>query len=90
MVFTEAEEVAKLRVEVDDKSQQLQSLVNGLSSESMELRQTVQGLEGKFKQMDERMERYEDFTKKFMDALPSELEEIGKAVLSKRIREGLE
>lgn len=38
MIFGRKEEIAALREEVEEKSQQLQTLVNGLSSENMELK----------------------------------------------------
>jgi integrase len=41
LVFMEAEEVVKLRVEVEDRNKQLQSLVNGLSTENMDLKQRI-------------------------------------------------
>jgi len=37
-IFTEAEEVAKLRVEVKEKNKQLQQIINSLVSESMQLK----------------------------------------------------
>lgn len=44
-IFTEAEEVSKLRVEVEEKSKQLQTLVNGLSTENLELRNHMARIE---------------------------------------------
>jgi len=38
LVFTEAEEVGKLRAEVEDRNKQLQTRVNGLTAENLELK----------------------------------------------------
>ena len=38
LIFTEAGEVSKLRQEVEDRNKQLQTLVNGLTAENMELK----------------------------------------------------
>jgi hypothetical protein len=37
----QAEEVAKLRVEVEERNRQLQQLVNGLTVENLELKQRI-------------------------------------------------
>ena len=37
-IFTEAEEVSKLRVEVEERNKQLQTLVNGFATENLELK----------------------------------------------------
>jgi len=41
LIFTEAEEVGKLRAEVEDRNRQLQTLVNGLTAENLELKSRV-------------------------------------------------
>ncbi len=43
--FTEAEEVSKLRVEVEERNKQLQTLANGLSAENWELRNRMAQVE---------------------------------------------
>ncbi len=45
LIFTEAEEVSKLCVEVEERNKQLQTLANGLSTENLELRNRVAKLE---------------------------------------------
>jgi len=45
LVFAEAEEVSKLRVEVDEKNKQLQTLVNGLTAENLELKSRMSKME---------------------------------------------
>ena len=46
LVFTEAEEVSKLRLEVDAQTKQLQVMVNSLVAENMDLKQRLSRLEG--------------------------------------------
>lgn len=89
-ITTGGELEEKLRAEIDEKNRQLQSLVNGLTSENLELKGRVKGLEQSIGKLNERMTRYEAFTRKFMDALPEELEELGKAILKKRLAESKE
>jgi integrase len=45
LVFTEAQEVTKLRKEVDERNKTLQSLVNGLTTENLELKSRVSRVE---------------------------------------------
>lgn len=45
LIFTEAEEVGKLRAEVEEKSKTLQNLVNGLTSENLELKSRMSKME---------------------------------------------
>lgn len=45
LIFTEAEEVGKLRAEVEERNVQLQSLVNGLAGENMELKERLRKVE---------------------------------------------
>jgi len=51
-VLAETEEVAKLRVEVEERNRQLQALVNGLTAENMELKQRLQKLEQKLSEIE--------------------------------------
>jgi len=51
-VMAEAEEVAKLRVEVEEKNKQLQQLVNGLTTENLELKQRMLLLEQKLNEIE--------------------------------------
>jgi len=45
LVFTEAQEVTKLRQEVDERSKTLQTLVNGLTAENLDLKSRVSRVE---------------------------------------------
>jgi len=45
LVFTEAQEVTKLRQEVDERNKALQSLVNGLTVENLDLKARVSRVE---------------------------------------------
>jgi hypothetical protein len=45
LVFTEAVEVNKLRQEIEDRNKQLQTLINGLVSENMELKAKMNKVE---------------------------------------------
>jgi len=45
LVFTEAQEVTKLRQEVDEQNKALQTLVNGLTGENLELKARVSRME---------------------------------------------
>ena len=45
LVFTEAEEVSKLRVEVEERNKQLQTLANGLAAENLDLKARVARVE---------------------------------------------
>jgi integrase len=45
LVFTEAEEVSRLRVEVDERNKQLQTLANGLAAENLDLKARVARVE---------------------------------------------
>jgi seryl-tRNA synthetase len=51
-VLAETEELAKLRVEVEERNRQLQALVNGLTAENMELKQRLQKLEQKLSEIE--------------------------------------
>lgn len=52
LVFTEAQEVAKLRVEIEDRNKQLQTLVNGLTTENLEMKAKVNGLSDRVERLD--------------------------------------
>jgi hypothetical protein len=45
IVYTDAEEVGRLRQEVEEKSRQLQALVNGLTTENMDLKNRLKTVE---------------------------------------------
>ena len=52
LVFAEAEEVSKLRVEVEEKNKQLQTLVNGLTAENLELKSRMSKMETEHSQLE--------------------------------------
>jgi integrase len=52
-VFSEAE-VGRLRVEVEERNKQLQTLVNGLAAENVELKERIKSLEEKYASVDEK------------------------------------
>lgn len=45
LIFTEAEEVNRLREEVEERNKQLQTLVNGLTGENLELKSRMSKIE---------------------------------------------
>jgi uncharacterized protein YaaQ len=45
LIFTEAEEVGRLRVEIEERNKQLQTLVNGLATENLELKSRLSRVE---------------------------------------------
>jgi len=47
LIFTEAEEVSKLRVEVEDKSKQLDAVIRSLVTENADLKRRIQNTEKK-------------------------------------------
>ena len=55
LVFTEAEEVSRLRVEVEERNKQLQTLANGLASENLELKARVAKVEAENAEMRKRI-----------------------------------
>ena len=55
-VLAETEEVAKLRVEVEERNRQLQTLVNGLTAENLELKQRMQRLEQKLNEIEKALQ----------------------------------
>ena len=57
-VLAEAEEVAKLRAEIQEQNKQLQKLVNGLTAENLELKQRVQRLEQKLNDIEKALQEF--------------------------------
>jgi integrase len=55
-VLAETEELAKLRVEVEERNRQLQALVNGLTAENLELKQRMQKLEQKLSEIEKALQ----------------------------------
>ena len=66
-VFTDGEEVGKLKVEIDEKNKQLQELVNGLTAENLELKRRTTKLEVENKTLGERVEALEQDGKRWFD-----------------------
>lgn len=58
LVFTEAGEINKLRREIEERNRQLQTLVNGLTSENMELKEKIKDLEGKFTELEDKFREF--------------------------------
>lgn len=44
LVFTQAEEISKLKLEIEEHNKQLQTLINGLATENMELKTQIKFL----------------------------------------------
>ena len=58
LIFTESGEVSKLKAEVEERNKQLQTLVNGLAAENIELKERIAKVElglDDLKRMFERM-----------------------------------
>ena len=53
LVFTEAEEVGKLRKEVEDRNTQLQNVINGLVAENTDLKMRIQKTEKKLMEIED-------------------------------------
>jgi len=64
LIFTEAGEVNKLRVEVEEKNRQLQQIINGLVSENMELKQKMQTADEKLRQVEDTLQEIKQFLAK--------------------------
>lgn len=69
LVFTEAQEVTKLRQEVDEKNKTLQSLVNGLTAENLELKRQVQNNTQKLKELERELPKIAEHIKFLRDSL---------------------
>ena len=59
LIFTEAQEVSKLRAEVEERNRQLQALVNGLTAENLELKSRVAKAEMKILRVLKKVEALE-------------------------------
>jgi len=53
LVFGNGKDLAKLRLEVEEKNKQLQQIINGLVSENLELKERIKRLEDGFKEIQE-------------------------------------
>jgi integrase/predicted GNAT family acetyltransferase len=52
LVFTQAEEVSKLRAEIEERNKQLQTLINGLATENMTLKTRIQNFNEKLERLE--------------------------------------
>jgi len=57
LIFTEAAEVSRLREEIEEKNKQLQTIINGLVSENLELKSKVEELEKRLNLLDKETRR---------------------------------
>lgn len=57
LVFTETQEVSKIRKEIEERNQQLQTLVNGLTSENLELKSRISKVEIKIIELKKAIEK---------------------------------
>jgi integrase len=60
LVFTEAAELGKLRIEVEEKNKQLQTLVNGLTAENMAMKLRLEKQEKKLRKVEEILEQFQE------------------------------
>jgi len=74
LIFTEAGEVTKLRKEVEEQRDQLQTIVNGLTAENLELKSRVARTELTVTKLEKHIESLESTVKR----LHQTLEQAGK------------
>jgi len=67
-ISTGGEIEEKLRAEIDEKNRQLQSLVNGLTSENMDLKAKVNTLERAIAELNEKWQRLDQTTKTLIES----------------------
>lgn len=58
LIFTEAGEVSRLRKKIEERNRQLQTLVNGLTAENLELKERVKGLEVRMTGLEAKMKEF--------------------------------
>jgi len=56
-VFTNGAETSKLRIEIEEKNKQLQTIINGLASENMELKSKIAKVENEVAEIKKIMEK---------------------------------
>jgi len=83
-VFTELGEISKLKEEVQERNKQLQTLVNGLATENVSVREKMKNIETEFEQLQKRMARYEAHVKRWMGMTVEERDEYDKGFWKKR------
>jgi len=80
LIFTEAEEVGRLRAEIEERNKQLQTLINGLTAENLKLKSRIEQLEKELKEFKEllpkqtieELKELSKWRKEFIKKLPSE------------------
>jgi integrase len=73
LVFTEAQEVTKLRQEVEERNKNLQTLVNGLTTENLEIKSKVANLELENTKFKKRFQKTEEKLTEIMKMLKESL-----------------
>jgi hypothetical protein len=73
-IFTEAEEVGKLRVEIEERNKQLQTLVNGLTAENLEAKSRMSRMELENTDLKDRTQRVEKELTELREMLQKVLE----------------
>ncbi len=73
LIFTEAQEVTKLRKEVEERNTTLQTLVNGLTTENLEMKSKVAKLELKNTEFQKRFQKTEEKLNEIMLMLKESL-----------------
>jgi len=81
LVFTEAQEVTKLRKEVDERNRSLQTLVNGLTTENLEMKSQVAQVRLENTDLKKRMGHLES-NKDEIDELKKKYDRLEKKVLA--------
>ena len=66
-ISTSGELEQKLRADIDEKNRQLQTLVNGLTTENMQLKQTVKALEEALKNHEKRLNALDKQTRELLE-----------------------
>jgi len=94
LLFTQAEEIGKLRAEIEERNKQLQTLVNGLTTENLRLKNQVETLRSEYiamKREHDAMKRRLDHFMKVADLTPEKFkaisEIVGRWMEKERLRE---
>ena len=75
LVFTEAQEVTKLRKEVDERNKTLQTLVNGLTTENLDMKSKVAKLDLENTKLNKRIQKTEEKLTEIMLMLKESLKQ---------------
>lgn len=82
-----AEIERKVRVEVDQRGRELQGLVNGLTSENLELRRRVSGLEAEVQTLHEKWKAVDAATRELLESKAQIIAELRKHGLAVKVHE---